>query len=113
MLHFMYYIHGTDLIVQPLVYLLIYYYMLSFTQPAALSAKFTVCTKVMKIQTADRCNKKSSSFTNTRILSTKDNLTPRLQCVRKGFPLSNLAAEEIIDHNLKFHWGVISYQLRG
>ena len=38
----------------------------------------------MKIKTADKCNKKSSSFTNTRTLSTKDNLTPRLQGIRKN-----------------------------
>ena len=38
---------------------------------------------VMKIQTADRYNKKSSSFTNTRILRTEDNLTQRLQGKRK------------------------------
>ena len=39
---------------------------------------------VIKIQTADNiCNKKSSSFTITRNLSTKDNLTPRLQGIGK------------------------------
>ena len=40
-------------------------------------------TFVMKIQTADRCKKKSSSFTNTRTSSTEDNLTPQLQGIRK------------------------------
>ena len=43
---------------------------------------YLVITFAMKIQTTDRCNKKSSSFTNTRTLSTKDNLTPQLQWVR-------------------------------
>ena len=48
------------------------------TQPLRKVYLFDI-TFVMKIQTADKCNKKSSSFTNTWILSTKDNLTPRLQ----------------------------------
>ena len=57
----------------------------------------------MKIQTADRCNKKSSSFTNTRILSTKDNLTPRLQGIIKAFPRVTLLLKRLLNHNLPVH----------
>ena len=41
------------------------------TQPLGKVYLFDI-TFAMKIRTADRCNKKSSSFTNTRILCTKD-----------------------------------------
>ena len=61
-------------------------------------------TFVMKIQTDDRCNKKSSSFTNTRTLSTKDNLTPQLTSRDKKttfhpVPLL-LAVKRLLIHNL-------------
>ena len=53
----------------------------------------------MMIQTADRCNKKSSSFTNTRALSTKDNLTP--QGIRKMHSTEvALPLKRLLDHNL-------------
>ena len=39
----------------------------------------------MKIQTADSCNKNSSSFTNTRTLSTKDNLRDKKKKLSTGY----------------------------
>ena len=59
------------------------------TQPLRKVYLFDI-TFVMKIQTADRCNRKSSSFTNTRILKV-------LGKRKRLFPLSNLADEEIIE----------------
>ena len=57
----------------------------------------------MKIQTTDRCNKKSSSFTNARILSSKDNLTPQLQRIKKAFHRVTLLLKRLISHNLPVH----------
>ena len=63
--------------------------------PVHMSACSLYCNEA---KTVDRCNRKSSSFTNTRTIITKDNLTPKPQWIRKQ-PLL-LVVQRLLNHNL-------------